>query len=369
VVVVFLIDRLVTGGAQTQLMTLLAGLDRSEWTPHVVCFEAGAAHAARLRELDIPLHVFPRRWKLDTGVIRAIRRLFPRDKPALCHAWLQAGNLYGLLATWGLPRVRLLLSVRATAFGPREETAGSALWRGLSFRLHALARRLAVRRGAHVLTNATAIREELAGEGLSPEAVTVIPNGLPLPDLPERREPVVGAPLTIVSVFRLVPRKGGDVLLRALACLPRMRLLLVGGGHQREELEQLAAELGIADRVEFAGEQSDIRPWLARGDIFCLPSLRGEGVSNALLEAMGAGLPCVATDSGGTPEVLQDRVNGLLVPPGDPRVLASAMVHMFLDVAGRERMGRAARETMERDFGEERMVRETAALYRRICNI
>ncbi len=125
--------------------------------------------------------------------------------------------------------------------------------------------------------------------------------------------------------------------------------LIIGGGRREAEMRQLAQELGLAGRVHFLGQRPDIPDLLGALDIFVLPS-HSEGVSLALLEAMAAGLPVIATAVGGLPEVVTDGVNGLLIPPQDPEALAQALARLLDDPALAKKLGENARRHVEEKF-------------------
>jgi glycosyltransferase involved in cell wall biosynthesis len=127
-------------------------------------------------------------------------------------------------------------------------------------------------------------------------------------------------------------------------------------------LEAQVKELDLVGRVHLVGHHADVLPWLAALDAFVLPS-DWEGMSNALLEAMAAGLPVVATAVGGTREVVVDGVTGLLVPPGDPDSLAEAISRLLGDSDMRHTMGEAGRARVDRHFSIEQTVRRTEELY------
>jgi glycosyltransferase involved in cell wall biosynthesis len=127
-------------------------------------------------------------------------------------------------------------------------------------------------------------------------------------------------------------------------------------------LEALSVELGITHRVHLAGRQDDVRVWLAALDIFVLSS-DWEGMPNAILEAMAAGLPVVATAVGGTPEVVVDGITGLLVPRGDPEALRQAIARLMDDFDLRRRMGQAGRERVSSRFDIAVTARATETLY------
>lgn len=216
------------------------------------------------------------------------------------------------------------------------------------------------------------MRQELIEAGFAPARITLIPNGVDLeafapPGQAERSAaPEQQAP-TVVSVARLSPEKGIDVLLLAWhAALPRLpgaRLELIGDGPQRQELARLARALGLDGSVAFRGEVADVRPWLRAGAVFVLPS-RSEGLPNALLQAMAMGLPCVATRVGGIPEVIEDGVNGRLVDPGQPEALARVLAEILQDGEQAGRLGAAARRCVEERFTLEQMVDRYLECYR-----
>lgn len=200
----------------------------------------------------------------------------------------------------------------------------------------------------HILSRADAIttvsqltaRTVQEAYGADPRRVTIIPNGVdfdfwswkPAGD-------ATGRSRTVLSVGRLHPVKGHDVLLRAfaivLARVPDARLAIFGDGNFRKALEDLAVELQIAHAVSFAGQAGaeDVRAAMRQASCFVLPS-RSEGLPLALLEAMAAGLPVVATRVGGVPEVIDGNM-AALVPPEDPAALADATCAILLDPLSR----------------------------------
>jgi glycosyltransferase involved in cell wall biosynthesis len=160
--------------------------------------------------------------------------------------------------------------------------------------------------------------------------------------------------LLFVAVGNLVPRKGHRVLIQALAPLttpdlPGWRLAIAGRGRQKEPLQQLASELGIADRVHLLGHRDDVPDLLAAADVFVMPSL-WEGLPLAILEAMFAGKPVVASAISGIPEAITSGEQGLLVPGGDVAALSAALREMLVDPARRTAFGEAGRRRAEAEF-------------------
>jgi len=167
-------------------------------------------------------------------------------------------------------------------------------------------------------------------------------------------------------VGRFVPIKDLQTLLRAFARLAatsdRARLLMVGDGECRVSLEALAGSLGVADKVQFVGWQSSVTQVYGAVDVAVLSSLN-EGTPVAIIEAMAAGLPVVATSVGGVPDVVRDGLTGSLVPERSPERLAAAMRTLAGDPGLRRRMGDAARLDARNRFGAERLVSTMATLY------
>jgi glycosyltransferase involved in cell wall biosynthesis len=211
---------------------------------------------------------------------------------------------------------------------------------------------------------------------VSGDRITLIQNGIPVKTLSEPNQaqldavreewdilphmPVVG------TLARFHQQKGLPYLLESAAQVrqecPELKLLLVGDGGLRSSLEEQARDLGLSGCAILPGIRHDVPEILALVDVFVLPSL-WEGLPIALLEAMAASLPVVATAVGGVPEVVVDGVTGLLVPPRDPEALSKAILTLLKDRDLQHSMGQAGRERVTRCFSVERMVKETEVLY------
>jgi glycosyltransferase involved in cell wall biosynthesis len=174
----------------------------------------------------------------------------------------------------------------------------------------------------------------------------------------------------IVAAGRLSKQKGYSYLIRAVAILNAARipcrLIILGEGSEKKGLQDLATELGIADKVEFPGFRKNPYRYMANATLFVLSSLY-EGFPNVLLEALALGVPSVATRCPtGPAELITDGVDGLLVPPADAEVLAKAMRRLLLDEALRKRLGEAGRKRAG-DFAADRIVRQYEDAIEQAC--
>jgi glycosyltransferase involved in cell wall biosynthesis len=170
----------------------------------------------------------------------------------------------------------------------------------------------------------------------------------------------------LICLARLARQKGLDVLLQALpavrAAVGPVTLTICGEGPEGPELAALADRLGVADAVYFPGVVEDVAPRLALAEVFVLPS-RYEGMPFALLEAMAAGLPVVASAVPGNTNVVRDGLDGLLVPPEDPAALAAAITRLLREPDLAARLGPAARGRAATEFGVKAMVDRTLEVY------
>jgi glycosyltransferase involved in cell wall biosynthesis len=232
------------------------------------------------------------------------------------------------------------------------------------------------RRADLVVANAEAVRDVcIREEACDPARVVVVRNGIDLPRFDALSALPMQAPLPIgegdvpVAVIgNLWPVKGHRTLVEAAArlrsVLPRVKFLCAGEGPERPFLEARIAELGLSDRVFLLGHRLDVPALLARVQAACLCS-SAEGLSNALMEAMAARLPVVATSVGGNPELVRPGENGSLVPYGDAAALADALAALLADPAPAREKGQRGRARVEADLTLARMAEGHEALYRR----
>ncbi len=212
------------------------------------------------------------------------------------------------------------------------------------------------------------IRLQLQLSGIPPSRIKTIYEGMDLSPYPRRTKLIdhrSDVPVVVGTVAHLSREKGINYLVEAAAMIPdvhkRLRFVIAGNGVCRRELEDQAREQKLQDVFHFAGFHPDISPYMKSFDIFVLPSL-SEGLSSAILEAMAASLPIVATAVGGIPELITDGDNGLLVAPADPAALAQAIQRLAENPHESLRMGQRGRLRMEERFTLDRKILETEQL-------
>lgn len=227
----------------------------------------------------------------------------------------------------------------------------------------------------HVVTTGEALRLQLHRDnGLPLNHLTSVPTGIDLSrfspgDKAEARKALALAPeglyLGIVSTLR--SWKGHTYLLEAMTRLvtehPDLRLLIVGDGPQRENLERKIAELALEDHVRLVGQRDDVPLWLKALDVFTLPSYGEEGVPQAIMQAMACGVPVVSTTVGAIAEAVADGVTGLLVAPRDSAALTSALSRLLSDPGLRLSMSEAGIERARKNFGLDVMLNKMETVF------
>ena len=226
-----------------------------------------------------------------------------------------------------------------------------------------------------VVTVCGPFAEELERRGIDKSKITILHNFVKpfVPATPEEVEELRGKlgvhdKAVILAVGRLSSEKGPANLLQAAALLDKMsdvpdfRIVIVGDGPEKENVIRLTSRLGIEKRIAMEGYQTEVRPYYSLGTMLALPS-RSEGSPNVVLEAMAAGLPIAATAVGGVPEILEDGVTGLMVPPDNPQALADAMLRILRDKELALRLGAAARSCVEAHYTPQAYRRSLTNLY------
>ena len=329
------------GGAERFLGALVKEGGARGWEQVVVNPFAGDA-AGDLAELFRPARYIalpcPTRRAVP-GLWRRVRGEIDAFRPDVVHAMLWHATV--LVAT--MPRRRDQRRVVTNMYGEaiqRSSAAGRGPW---SIRARTTLDRWGGKRFDLVIAISAAVERFLVTEyGYAPSKVRAIPLGWEGEPLPPRPDPCP----TIVCVALFRPEKGHHVLLDAFVLvrreLPDARLLLVGSGELMGELQDRVRNLGLEGSVEITGPVPEVWPELARGHVFALASTT-EAFGIAIVEAMAAGLPVVASDVGGIPELVEVGVTGELFPPGDSAALAAHLIRILAAPDLRSRMSDAAR--------------------------
>lgn len=324
------------------------------------------------------VHLLGARHRRDTSAItyglaavRASARYVPVMRAGhydIVDAWLF--NSYGLEAVvHPLTRIPVFVAGRRSLGGFKERF--SALGRTVD----AVARRTA----DAIVANSYAVRDDtLARENVAPARLQVIRNGVELPaPMPATERERIRAgwgvdpgDVLIGTLASLQVGKGHDELIEAAArvipSLPNARFRVLGEGPEGARLQRSIEERGLGERFVLGGVIPNARTLLGAFDILVHPS-EAEGLPNAVLEAAAAGLAIVATDAGGTTEIVEDGRTGILVPIGDVDGIGDALVRLGLDPGLRAALGDRARDHVARAFGMDRFVSETAALYEELA--
>jgi glycosyltransferase involved in cell wall biosynthesis len=350
----FCIDHLRPDGTQRVLAQLVEGLAARGHQLSVWCLTDSwdAALVARLRTAGADVRFASKARVLCGVAMMGGYRWLRRGRFDVAVTLLFAADVVGrpLAKAAGVPRIVASLRARNVQYTSWQR------W---------LARFTMRWADAVVLNSAGVTDYALSEEGAAPDHLYVINNGLRMADYAAarhtsevRRELGVPAGVPLVgSVGRLDAQKGYDVLLAALAAAPRLdaHLVLVGTGNAQGALAAQAVSLGLAERVHFAGYRRDVPRVLAALDLYVQPS-RWEGMPNALLEAMAAGCPIVASAVDGICELIEDGVHGWLTPPDDPVALGQAITAALGERAEASRRGAAAKARAAARFSVDAMV-------------
>lgn len=361
--IAYVINEMVVGGSQTHLRQVLRLIDRERFEPILVCLSGRGALLEDVRALGVPLFA-PAAQLGFQGMhlvrrIMATARVFRDQRPVIVHNYLLRANLVGSVAA-RMARVPVVLC----------STRGCHLLSGGQL----LAAKIGNALADKVMVNAVAVREFVhEHEGCPREKMFVIPSGIdterfsPLP--PEDYKQRLGiAPDRIVlgTVTRQRIRKGVEEFVRAIAAVaqyePRVHGLIVGEVQEQGEFRSIVQDAGVADRLTLAGRRQDMPQVYAAMDVYVLSS-HDEGMSNALLEALAMEKPVVATDVGGTGEVIESGKTGLLVPPKDWQALARALGSVLQQRESWKELGKAGRKTVVERFSAHSMVRAMERVY------
>jgi glycosyltransferase involved in cell wall biosynthesis len=351
------------GGAE-MLAARLARRMATQFQFVFACLDGLGTLGEALRKEGFPVHVLGRKPGIDWGCAARLGALLRRERIDLVHAHQYTPFLYTLVGRWFYrrPPVLFMEHGRHQPDYPRRKR----IW----------ANRLLLERRDRVVGVGETVRRALIdNEGLPPERVAVVYNGVhlePLLNGAANREEVrrelgfAADDLVIFQVARLDPIKDHATALRTLARVlparPNAFLVVVGEGPERAAIERTVRELGVGSRVRMLGLRTDVPRLLTGADLFLLTSV-SEGIPLTVIEAMACGLPVVSSSVGGLPEVVVHEKTGLLAPAGDDAGLAAHVLRLAGDPALRAELGRRGRERACSHFAESGMMEHYRRLY------
>ncbi len=362
--VVLLIPTLDRSGAEKQCTLLATRLPRDQFDVHVIALTRSGPYADVLSSAGIPLTLIGKRSRFDPSSFWRLRRELKRLQPDILHTWLFAANSYGRLCAGVIPHARIVVSERCVD----SWKAGWQLW---------LDRQL-IAKTDRLVGNSNGVVEFYRELGVPADKLVCIPNGIDLPepgaDSAGRTELLQELNLpadAFVAGFigRLARQKRVEDLIWAVETLrqirPRLHLVLIGDGPERERLEEFTRSVHCTENVRFLGHRDDAARFLPALDVFCLAS-SFEGMSNSIMEAISYGRPVIASDIPPNRELVISNETGFLCKLADT-VGFMQYLRRFYDEPGLgERMGNAGRERIRTEFGIQQMVDRYATLYHQL---
>jgi len=363
-----LVDTLNIGGTENQMVQTAVRLHRLGYHVTVGCLRAEGPLLSVLQNAGIPVIEFRKKKTLmsPSGLVQLFRLVFflRQGKFQVLHAHDLWSNLLGVPAAW-LARTPVIISSRRYLadldwYRPWKDKILSVIYQLSTF----------------IVVNSHAVKTLLVNRyrGLRAEKIHVIYNGVDVDHFAaakparERLFPGMASDRRLIAVLANMysSTKGHSHLISAARglCLsiPEVMFLMIGDGSERPRLQEQVRGLGLEKHFLFLGRRKDIAELLACCQLAALPS-ETESLPNAVLEVMSAGLAVVATSTGGTLEIIDGGVDGLLVPPQNPQTLAAALLQLLLEPQMARRLARAGQEKMRSHFSFDRLIVELEQLY------
>jgi sugar transferase (PEP-CTERM/EpsH1 system associated) len=361
--IMHVINSLDIGGLENGVVNLINTMDGNRFAHAICCISQAGRNAEKLNGQDVSIFEMKKGERSEIFLPFKLARLFKRTQIDIVHTrnWGAAdGIIGGRLA--GIPIIIHGEHGRDMSDPDGSNTKRNFIRKLLSYFV------------VHFITVSNDLREWLITfVGIDEKKVQTIYNGVDTikfnPDnknLIREKHKYSSEEIIIGTVGRLDPVKDQQLLIKAFAKLRskyhNIILLIIGDGPCRENLENLTKDLGLKQNVRFLGMRSDVPELLKLMDIFVLPSIF-EGVSNTILEAMAMGLPVIATNVGGNPDLIEDGETGILVPKEDVSTLTTALERYIMDHTTMKRHGTAGRKRAIDKFGLHRMVAQYEDMY------
>jgi len=353
------------GGGEVVVINLLKHLDRSSFDPCILSFREGRSVEPPMiikvaEGLGFNTHMISVRGRFDPNSVSALERFIKNEGVDIlhCHGY----------------KSDITASLLRKESRPKIVTTLHGWWMGnnLKLKLYDWLDMKTIRGFERVIAVASHIRDELVKKGFPPQKVVFIPNGVEVGKADSesnkgiREELGIPADTAVIGIVgRLEKEKGHEFLMRSIVNLPRVVLMIVGSGPLEKELVELSERLGIRQRTIFTGFRSNVKDYISALDIFVLPSL-SEGLPLALLEAMAAGKPVVASNVGGVPTIIDGKDRGLLVEPRDVAGLESAIFELVGNTGFTDSIAENGRRFVEQNYSLSVTTRKYEELYKSI---
>lgn len=350
------------GGAEVGLLTTLRNIDRSRFDCIVVSIEKKGAVGVEIEKMGIRVIYLDSVARIfNFGLVKKIARILKQETPDILHTSLFYANFFGRLAAI-FHRPPVLVTEERSMYTEKRF-------------YHVIIDNLLSHMTDRIITCSKSVTIFTRDQEKIPESkFHLIYNAVDSGrfDIPRRKEDVrrelgfTGEDFVIGTVGSVIPKKGHRFLIEALAMLkkdiPLAKLVIAGDGESRSGLVEMAKDLGISDKIFFLGFRSDIPEVMKAADVFVLPSLQ-EGFPRTIIEAMYMGLPVIASNISGIPEIIMDGENGFLVPAGNPEELANRILSLYGDPPLRDAMGLKAKGKIESGHLPQNYINDLQSLY------
>ncbi len=362
--ILYIFVTLPIGGAEEHLLTVLKNIDKSRYAPIVCCIREKGVIGEEIENLGVAVISLGRKSKFfDLRVVRDLLKIIRGENIQLIHAHLYHANMYARIAAF-FSKIPVVITEHN-------------IYSRYKFKRRIINRLLAKKTEVIIAVSETVKTYIAKRDWLRSSLIEVVYNGIdiskfstPLSKAEARKKIGISTDCTLLgTVGRLVKQKGHIYLINAMNrikdVVPDIKLLIVGSGSLESYLRETVSAQHLNEYVVFLGSRRDIPDILKALDIFVLPSL-WEGLPIAILEAMGASLPVIATRVGSIAEIISDGADGIVVPPCDEDALAGAILDLSSNRQKAELLSDRAKKTVFEKFNSVGMTRKIEAIYQTV---
>ncbi|KAA3607016.1 MAG: glycosyltransferase [Calditrichaeota bacterium] len=364
--VLFITDTLDCGGKERQLVELLKGFSREEFEYHIITMKKDAFFNEEAKKFASSFHVIEREWRWDFAILRRFAKVFKEIKPDFIHGFNPMASLVALVAT-KLFRVKTLVINGGLRSAPIQFSENIKFFKKF-LRFYKI-----------VVSNSYAGLKAYGEE--NKKGRFVLYNGFDFSRVPKKSQnqarEELGFPkgkFIIPMIAQVSNRKDQRTFIRAAETLKKQNklndflFLVVGEGDKRKELEQITIDKGLQDNVKFLGNRRDVEMILRASDIsvLCTAPWWGEGISNSILESFACGVPVIATDNGGTKEVIENGKSGFIIEIGNHDELVDKILFLKDNKDILQNFSKEAVKTVEEKFSISKMVSNYAEFYKNV---